>query len=50
MRKVDDYIKEKIKRDPDFAVRYDLLKEKAVVVKEIIGNRMILLTLKLFTR
>ena len=40
MRKVDDYLKEKMKKDPDFAARYDLLKEKAVVVKEIIGYRI----------
>ena len=40
MRKVDDYIKEKIKKDPDFAARYDLIKEKVVVVKEIIGYRI----------
>ena len=40
MRKVDDYIKEKIKRNPDFKVRYDLLMEKAAVVKKIIGYRI----------
>ena len=40
MRKVDDYIKEKMKRDPDFKARYDLLKEKAAVVKEIIEYRI----------
>ena len=40
MRKVDDYIKEKMKRDPDFKTRYDLLKEKAAVVKEIIEYRI----------
>lgn len=40
MRKVDDYIKEKIKNDPDFKVRYDLIKEKVVVVKKIIEYRI----------
>jgi DNA-binding XRE family transcriptional regulator len=40
MRKVDDYIKEKIKRNPDFKARYDLLMEKAVVVKKIIAYRI----------
>ena len=38
MRKFGDYLREKIKKDPDFAARYDLLKEKAAVVKEIIEN------------
>ena len=40
MRKVDDYIKEKLKRNPDFKARYDLIMEKAVVVKKIIGYRI----------
>lgn len=40
MRKVDDYIKEKMKRDPDFKGRYDLIKEKTAVVKKIIGYRI----------
>ena len=40
MRKVDGYLKEKMKKDPDFAARYDLLKEKAAVVKEIIEYRI----------
>ncbi len=40
MRKVDDYIKEKMKKDPDFKARYDLIKEKAAVVKEIIEYRI----------
>ena len=40
MRKVNDYIKEKIKKDPDFKARYDLIKEKAVVVKKIIAYRI----------
>ena len=40
MRKVDDYIKEKIKRNPDFKARYDLLMEKTAVVKRIIAYRI----------
>ncbi len=40
MRKVDDYIKEKIKKNPDFKARYDLIKEKAAVVKTIIEYRI----------
>lgn len=40
MRKVDDYIKEKIKRNPDFKARYDLLMEKAAMVKKIIAYRI----------
>jgi transcriptional regulator with XRE-family HTH domain len=40
MRKVDNYIKEKIKNDPDFKVRYDLIKEKVAVVKKIIEYRI----------
>lgn len=40
MRRVDDYIKEKKKRDPDFKARYDLLKEKADVVRRIIEYRV----------
>jgi DNA-binding XRE family transcriptional regulator len=40
MRKVDDYIKEKMKKNPDFKARYDLLMEKAVVVKKIIAYRI----------
>ena len=40
MRKVDDYIKEKIKRNPDFKARYDLLMEKTAVVKKIIAYRI----------
>jgi len=40
MRKVDDYIKEKLKRNPDFKARYDLLMEKAAVVKKVIGYRI----------
>ena len=40
MKKVDDYIKEKIKKNPDFKARYDLLMEKAGVVKKIIAYRI----------
>ena len=40
MRKVDDYIKEKTRRNPDFKARYGLIMEKAVVVKKIIGYRI----------
>ncbi|MBU3942351.1 helix-turn-helix domain-containing protein [Patescibacteria group bacterium] len=40
MKKVDDYIKEKIKKDPDFKAHYDLLMEKAAVVKKIIAYRI----------
>lgn len=40
MRKVDDYIKEKMKKDPEFATRYNLIMEKAAVVKEIIKYRI----------
>lgn len=40
MRKVDDYIKEKIKKDPSFKERYYLIKEKAAVVKEIVEYRI----------
>ncbi len=40
MRKVDDYIKEKMRRDPDFKARYALIKEKASVVKKIIEYRI----------
>ena len=40
MRKVDDYIKEKMKKDPSFKERYDLIREIAAVVKEIIEYRI----------
>lgn len=40
MRKVDDYVKEKLKRDMDFKAHYDLLMEKAAVVKKIIAYRI----------
>ena len=40
MRKVDDYIKEKLKRNPNFKARYGLLMDKAAVVKKIIADRI----------
>ena len=40
MKKVNDYIKEKIKKDPDFAACYDWIKEKVAVVKKIIAYRI----------
>jgi len=40
MKKVDDYIKEKMKRNPDFKAHYGLLMEKAAVVKKIIRYRI----------
>jgi DNA-binding XRE family transcriptional regulator len=40
MRKVDDYIKEKMKKNPNFKARYDLLMEKAAVAKKIIAYRI----------
>lgn len=40
MKKVDDYIKEKLKKNPDFKARYNLLTEKAAVVKKIIEYRL----------
>ena len=40
MRKVDVYIKEKMKRSPNFKAHYDLLMEKTAVVKKIIEYRI----------
>ena len=40
MRKVDDYLEEKMKKNPSFKERYDLINEKAAVVKEIIEYRL----------
>ena len=40
MKKVNDYIKEKLKKNPDFKARYNLLTEKAAVVKKIIEYRL----------
>ena len=39
MKKVDDYIKEKMKKNPELGSRYDLIKQKAKVVKKIIEYR-----------
>lgn len=39
MKKVDTHIKEKIKKNPDFKSHYDLIKQKAKVVKKIIEYR-----------
>ena len=36
----DEEFKEKIKRNPDFKARYDLLVEKVAVVKKIIAYRI----------
>ncbi|MBU3959183.1 MAG: helix-turn-helix domain-containing protein [Candidatus Omnitrophica bacterium] len=40
MKKVDDYIKEKIKKDPDFKSRYDLIVQKVEIAKKIIEYRI----------
>lgn len=40
MKKVDDYIKEKAKNDPNFKSRYDLITQKAAVAKKIIEYRI----------
>jgi hypothetical protein len=39
MKKVDDYIKKRIEKETDFEVKYDLIKQKAKVVKTIIEYR-----------
>lgn len=39
MKKVDIHIKEKIKKNPDLKSHYDLIKQKAKVVKKIIEYR-----------
>jgi DNA-binding XRE family transcriptional regulator len=39
MRRIRDYIKDKIKKDPAFKEKYDLIKEKAKVVAKIIEYR-----------
>jgi len=39
VKKVDDYIKGKIKKDSELKSRYDLIKQKAKVVKKIIDYR-----------
>ncbi|MBA3066202.1 helix-turn-helix domain-containing protein [bacterium] len=39
MKKVDDYIKRKMKKDSELESRYDLIKQKAKVVQKIIEYR-----------
>lgn len=39
MRKVSDYIQEKIKKDPDFKERYAIIQQKAQIGKIIIEYR-----------
>ncbi|MBA3051966.1 MAG: helix-turn-helix domain-containing protein [Candidatus Omnitrophota bacterium] len=39
MKKVDDYIKDKIKKDPGLALRCELTKQKVKVVQKIIEYR-----------
>ncbi|HOV22404.1 MAG TPA: helix-turn-helix transcriptional regulator [bacterium] len=39
MRKVDDYIKEKMTKNPDFKSRYEIIKQKVEVAKRIIEYR-----------
>ncbi len=40
MKKVDDYIKEKMKKDPNFKSRYDLIMQKVEIAKKIIEYRI----------
>lgn len=40
MRKVDDYIKEKMKKDPNFKSHYNLIMQKVEIVKKIIEYRI----------
>ena len=40
MKKVNDYLKEKIKKDNSFAKTYDLAKQKAEIGKKIIKYRI----------
>ncbi|MCK5161013.1 MAG: helix-turn-helix transcriptional regulator [Candidatus Aureabacteria bacterium] len=40
MKAVRGHIKEKIKKDPNFKVRYDSVLQKAEVAKKIIGYRI----------
>ncbi len=40
MKKVDDYIKEKMKKDPHFKSRYDLIMQKVEIAKKVIEYRM----------
>ncbi|MCK4248818.1 MAG: helix-turn-helix domain-containing protein [Candidatus Omnitrophica bacterium] len=39
MRTVNKHIEEKIKKDPGFSARYDLIKQKAVIASKIIAYR-----------
>lgn len=39
MKRVDDYIREKMEKDPDFKSRYDLITQKAKVAQKIIEYR-----------
>ena len=39
MKTFDNYIKEEIKRDPSFKAEYDLIVQKAAIVKKIIEYR-----------
>jgi transcriptional regulator with XRE-family HTH domain len=39
MKKVDDYIKDKIKKDPGLVLRHELTKQKVKVVQKIIEYR-----------
>ena len=39
MRKVDDYIKEKMTKNQDFKSRYEIIKQKVEVAKRIIEYR-----------
>lgn len=40
MRKVKDHINDKLKKDPHFKERYDLLVQKAAIAKTIIDYRI----------
>ncbi|MDI6792165.1 MAG: helix-turn-helix transcriptional regulator [bacterium] len=40
MKKVDDYIEGKIRKDPNFKSRYDLIMQKVDIVKKIIEYRI----------
>ncbi len=40
MKKVDDYIKAKMKKDPDFEARYTWTMQKAEIAKKIIRFRI----------
>ena len=40
MRKVDDHIKEKMSKDPDFKARYAWNMQKAAIAKKIISYRL----------